>query len=97
MSERLPGAGAVALAGAAAEAVRGLNHAAREPGGAGRPSAACHVPGSPSLAASRLGQALGQVTRHPGAALASVALGGNPGAARQQIACPNSSPRKDQP
>ncbi|MBO0775872.1 MAG: hypothetical protein J2P34_06115, partial [Actinobacteria bacterium] len=52
----LPGERAAAMAGAAAEAVRGLNHAAGEDG-IGRPSAAYDILGSLSLAASRPGQA----------------------------------------
>ena len=75
MDDTLPGDRAVALAGAVAEAVRGLNHAAREAGGIGRPSAAYDVLGSLSLAASRLGQALAPVTRYLDQALAEGALG----------------------
>jgi len=73
--EPLPGDRAAALAAAAAEAVRGLNHAAREAGGIGRPSAAYDILGSLSLAASRLGQALAQVTRYLDQALADGTLG----------------------
>jgi hypothetical protein len=76
----LPGDRAAALAAAAAEAVRGLNHAAREAGGIGRPSAACDILGSLSAAASRLGQALAQVTRYPDQALADGTLGHDLGA-----------------
>lgn len=75
MDDPLPGDRAVALAHAAAEAVRGLNHAARETSGIGRPAAAYDVLGALSLAASRLGQALAQVTRYLDAALAAGALG----------------------
>jgi hypothetical protein len=75
MDDQLPGERAVTLAHAAAEAVRGLNHAARDAGGIGRPSAAYDVLGSLSLAASRLGQALAQVTRYLDRALADGALG----------------------
>jgi hypothetical protein len=46
----LPGQRAAAMAGAAAEAVRGLNHAVGEDG-IGRPSAACDILGSLSPAA----------------------------------------------
>lgn len=38
MDDPLPGDRAVALAQATAEAIRGLNHAARDAGGIGRPS-----------------------------------------------------------
>jgi hypothetical protein len=75
MDDPLPGDRAVALAQAAAEAVRGLNHAAREAGGIGRPSAAYDVLGALSLAASRLGQALACLTRYLEGALAAGALG----------------------
>jgi hypothetical protein len=75
MSDRLPGDEAVALAGAAAEAVRGLNRAAGEQDGIGRPSAAYDVLGSLSLAVSRLGQALACLARYLDAALAGGALG----------------------
>jgi hypothetical protein len=66
----LPGDRAVALAHAAAEAVRGLNHAAGGDG-IGRPSAAYDVLGALALAASRLGPALAEVTRYLDRALAS--------------------------
>jgi hypothetical protein len=59
-ADPLPGERAAALAHAAAEAVRGLNHAAGD-GGIGLPSAAYDVLGSLSLAASRLGPALAAV------------------------------------
>jgi hypothetical protein len=62
-----------ALARAAAEAVRGLNHAAGS--GLGQPSDAYDVLGSLSLAASRLGQALAQVARFLDLALADGRLG----------------------
>jgi hypothetical protein len=75
VNDGLPGERAVALAGAAAEAVRGLNHAAGGEDGIGRPSAAYEVLGSLSLAASRLGQALAQITRYLDRALADGALG----------------------
>ena len=63
---------AAALARAAADAIRGLNHAA---GGLGQPSDAYDVLGSLSLAASRLGQALAQVARFLDLALADGRLG----------------------
>jgi hypothetical protein len=75
MGDRLPGERAVALAGAAAEAVRGLNRAAGGADGIGRPSAAYDVLGSLSLAASRLGQALTCLTRYLDQALADGTLG----------------------
>jgi hypothetical protein len=59
-----------ALARTAAEAIRGLNHATRHENGLGQPSAAYDVLGSLTLAASRLGQALTQVTRYLDQALA---------------------------
>ena len=75
MSDHQPGSGAAAHAQAAAEAIRGLNHATRSGNGLGQPSAAHDVPGSLPLAAARLGQAPAQVTRCPGQALAA----GRPG------------------
>jgi hypothetical protein len=64
-----------ALARAAAEAVRGLNHATRHRAGPGRPAVACDVIGALSMAASRTGQALTQITRHLDRALAAGQLG----------------------
>ena len=64
---------ATALAQAAADAIRGLNHAAGD--GLGQPSDAYDVLGSLSLAASRLGQALAQLTRSLDRALADGRLG----------------------
>jgi hypothetical protein len=55
---------AVALARAAADVIRGLNHATRCDAGLGQPSAAYDVIGALSLAASRLGQLLTQITGH---------------------------------
>ena len=72
---RPAGDDAIALARAAAEAIRGLNHATRREDGPGQPSAACDVLGSLSLAASRLGQALAQVARYLDRALADGNLG----------------------
>jgi hypothetical protein len=60
----LPGDQAVALARAAAEAIRGLNHATRGPAGLGQPAAAYDVLGALSMAAARTGQALAQITRY---------------------------------
>jgi hypothetical protein len=65
----------IALARAAAEAIRGLNHAARREEGLGQPSAAYDVLGSLSLAAFRLGQALAQVAGYLDRALADGNLG----------------------
>lgn len=65
----------VALARTAAEAVRGLNHATRHEDGLGQPSDAYDVLAALALAASRLGQALAQVTRYLDAALAGGRLG----------------------
>jgi len=73
--EPLPGERAAALAHAAAEAVRGLNHAAGGEDGIGLPSAAYDVLGALSLAASRLGPALAAVTRYLDQALAAGILG----------------------
>jgi hypothetical protein len=72
--EPLPGERAAAMAHAAAEAVRGLNHAAGGDG-IGMPSAAYDVLGSLSLAASRLGPALSAVARYLDQALAAGILG----------------------
>jgi hypothetical protein len=73
--DQLAGGETAALARTAAEAVRGLNHATRHEAGLGQPSVACDVLGSLSLAASRLGQALAQVTRYLDRALADGRLG----------------------
>jgi hypothetical protein len=66
---------AAALAQAAADAIRGLSHAALHGDGPGQPSDAYDVLGSLSLAASRLGQALAQVARFLDLALADGRLG----------------------
>lgn len=73
--EPLPGERAAAMAHAAAEAVRGLNHAAAGGDGIGLPSAACDILGALSLAASRLGPALAEITRYLDRALADGTLG----------------------
>ena len=65
----------ITLARAAAEAIRGLNWATRHQAGLGQPSAAYDVIGALSLAASRLGQALAQITRWLDQALAAGRLG----------------------
>jgi hypothetical protein len=64
-----------ALARAAAEAIRGLNHATGREDGLSQPSAAYDVLGSLSLAASRFSQALAQVDRYLSRALADGKLG----------------------
>jgi len=69
-----PGGEPVALARAAAEAIRGLNHATRG-AGLGQPSAAYDILGALSMAAARTGQALAQVTRYLNAAAAAGQLG----------------------
>lgn len=65
----------ITLARTAAEAIRGLNHAARCDAGLDQPSAAYDVLGALSLAASRLPQALTQITRYLDRALAAGRLG----------------------
>jgi hypothetical protein len=65
----------LALARAAAEAVRGLNHATLGADGLGQPSDAYAVLGELSLTASRIPQLLGQVGRWLAAALAAGRLG----------------------
>ena len=65
----------ITLARTAAEAIRGLNHATRSEAGLGQPSAAYDVLGALSLAASRTGQALAQITRYLDQALAGSRLG----------------------
>ena len=69
-----PGSEAVALARAAAEAIRGLSHATRG-AGLGQPSAACDILGALSMTAARTGQALAQVTRYLDAAAGAGQLG----------------------
>ena len=73
--DQVTGDDAIALARTAAEAIRGLNHATRHEGGLGQPSVAYDVAGALSLAASRLGQALAQITRYLDRALADGRLG----------------------
>jgi hypothetical protein len=65
----------ITLARAAAEAIRGLNWLTRCQPGLGQPSAAYDVIGALALAASRLGQALAQVTGWLDQALAAGQLG----------------------
>ncbi len=70
-----PGEDAVRLARAAAEAIRGLNHATRGPAGLGQPSAAYDILGALATAAARTGQALSQITRYLDAAASAGRLG----------------------
>ena len=65
----------ITLARTAAEAIRGLNWATRHQAGLDQPSAAYDVIGALSLAASRIGQALAQITRYLDQALAAGRLG----------------------
>lgn len=65
----------VTLARAAAEAIRGLNHATRHQAGLDQPSAAYDVLGALSLTAARTGQVLAQITRYLDQALAAGRLG----------------------
>jgi hypothetical protein len=65
----------VRLARTAAEAVRGLNHLTGHDAGLGQPSAAYDITGALALAASRLPQALSQITRWLDQALAAGRLG----------------------
>ena len=65
----------ITLARTAAGAIRGLNWLTGRETGLGQPSAAYDVIGALALAASRLGQALTQITRRPGQALAAGRLG----------------------
>ena len=66
---------AITLARAAAEAIRGLNHATRGDAGLDQPSAAYDILGSLSQAAGRLGQLLTQITCYLDQALAAGKLG----------------------
>ena len=65
----------ITLARTAAEAIRGLNWLTGRETGLGQPSAAYDVIGALALAASRLGQALAQITRCLDQALAAGRLG----------------------
>ena len=67
------------LARTAAEAIRGLNWLTRCEAGLGQPSIAYDTTGALAQAASRLPQALSQVTRWPGQALAAGRPGHDPG------------------
>ena len=77
--DELPGDGAVALARAAAEAIRGLNHATRCDAGLGQPSAAYDVIGALSLAAARLPQLIAQITGYLDQSLQAGRLGNDLG------------------
>ena len=65
----------VTLARAAAEAIRGLNHATRHQAGLGQPAVAYDILAALSLAASRLPQLIGQITGYLDRALAAGQLG----------------------
>jgi len=65
----------VTLARTAAEAIRGLNHATLHENGLDQPSVAYDILGALYLAAARLGQALAQISRYLGQALAAGHLG----------------------
>ncbi len=73
--EQLTSNDIITLARTAAEAIRGLNHATRHDNGLGQPSVAYDILGALSLAAFRTGQALAQITRYLGQALAAGRLG----------------------
>ena len=75
MSDSPQAAGPAALARTAAEAVRSLNHATLGGNGLDWPADAYEVLGELSLAASRLPQLLGQISRWLAAALAAGRLG----------------------
>jgi hypothetical protein len=64
-----------ALAHAAAEAIRNLNHATRNPAGLGQPSAAYDVTGALSMTAARLPQLITQISAYLNHALAGGRLG----------------------
>ncbi len=79
MSDSPQPAGPAALARAAADAVRSLNHATLGGGGLDQPADAYDVLGELALAASRLPQALSQVGRWLAAALAAGQLSSDDG------------------
>ena len=72
---QLTAADTITLARTAAEAIRGLNHTTRHQAGLAQPSAAYDVLGALTLAASRLGQTLAQITGWLDRALADGRLG----------------------
>jgi hypothetical protein len=65
----------ITLARTAAEAIRGLNWATRHEAGLDQPAVAYDILAALSLAASRLGQLLSQITRYLDQALAAGRLG----------------------
>jgi malonyl CoA-acyl carrier protein transacylase len=67
--------GTITLARTAAEAIRGLNHATRHEAGLDQPAVAYDILGTLSLAASRLGQLLTQITSYLDRTLAAGRLG----------------------
>ena len=67
--------GTITLARTAAEAIRGLNHATRHEACLDQPAVAYDILGALSLAASRLGQLLTQITSYLDRALAAGRLG----------------------
>jgi hypothetical protein len=77
--DRLTSDDTITLARTAAEAIRGLNWTTRHQAGLDQPSVAYDVLGALSLAASRAGQALAQITRYLDQALAAGRLGHDAG------------------
>jgi hypothetical protein len=77
--DRLTSHDTITLGRTAAEAIRGLNHTTRHQAGPDQPSAAYDVLGALSRAASRVCQALAQVTRYLDQALAAGHLGHDAG------------------
>lgn len=73
--DQLTAADTITLARTAAEAIRGLNHTTRHQAGLSQPSAVYDVLGALTLAASRLGQTLAQITGWLDRALADGRLG----------------------
>ena len=73
--DQTAGQDTVTLARAAAEAIRGLNHATRGEDGLGQPAVAYDILGALSLAASRLPQLIGQIGGYLDRALAAGRLG----------------------
>ena len=108
MSESPQAAGPTALARAAAEAVRSLNHATLGAEGPGQPADACEVLGELSLTASRIPQLLGQAGRWPAAAVSgawlfisdarasAAALARDLEHAQQQLAAVNGGPAQEE-
>ncbi len=73
--DELTSEGTITLARAAAEAIRGLNWTTRCDAGLDQPAVAYDIIGALSLAASRLGQLLRQITGYLDRALAAGRLG----------------------